>query len=193
MDENIYEITSYAQAKVISNKLRMKILAIFDDEKPRTSKQLADELGLPASKTHYHVRELAKVGLLVQTETKEKGGIIEKYYLPIAKGFRIALQDEPHREEGEKSGKHLVVKSFLSEYQEAFLEALDAVEDRKKQGLPVEQKNPLMRSNSFYLSKEKQDLFYQELEQLLNKWDQLGDPAGDDVQYVRFVMTAFAK
>lgn len=88
----IFEITSIDQVKAISNDVRLNIvIEMFRDNKPRTAKQIADEIGMPAPKAFYHVKELVKVGLLVLTETKVKAGIIEKYYLPVAKEFSIKM------------------------------------------------------------------------------------------------------
>jgi hypothetical protein len=49
-----------------------------------TAKQIADHLKEAAPKVHYHVRELERVGLLRLVETREKGGVLEKYYRSIA-------------------------------------------------------------------------------------------------------------
>ena len=55
-----------------------------------TVTQLGDILGIAPARVHYHVRELEKVGLLCPVETREKGGILEKYYQPVAKNISVA-------------------------------------------------------------------------------------------------------
>jgi DNA-binding Lrp family transcriptional regulator len=74
-----FEVKNLKQAKVLSHDLRMKIINMISDEKPRSAKQIADELGMSASKVHYHVKELVKLELLFLTATKINGGIVEKY------------------------------------------------------------------------------------------------------------------
>jgi DNA-binding transcriptional ArsR family regulator len=189
MDNPIFEIKSYEQAKVISNKLRMKILHLFDDEVPRTSKQLADLLGLPASKVHYHVRELAKVGLLKLNKTQEKGGIIEKYYLPIAKGYRICLEGEPLNKSGEKSNRHILLKTLFEEYEDSYLEAEERMEliKHKKKSTAFE---PILKLNTLYLTTEQQSEFYQELELFSQKWNTSSNQDTKDNIAVRLLLSA---
>ncbi|MFM1655294.1 helix-turn-helix domain-containing protein [Brevibacillus sp. B_LB10_24] len=71
---------------------RVKILELFEDLEPRTAKQIATELGENAARLHYHVKELLRVGLLEQVDTRIKGSIIEKYYQPVAKVIQVNLR-----------------------------------------------------------------------------------------------------
>ncbi|WP_151759375.1 ArsR/SmtB family transcription factor [Dictyobacter vulcani] len=87
MDE-VYELQNLEQLRAISDALRVSILRILRD-RPMTTKQLGDHLEMAPAKVHYHVRELEKVGLVQLVETREKGGILEKYYQPIAHSFRV--------------------------------------------------------------------------------------------------------
>ncbi|NQX68760.1 helix-turn-helix transcriptional regulator [Paenibacillus alba] len=188
MDE-IYEITSYEQAKVISNKLRMRIISTFEDGIPRTSKQVADELGLPASKVHYHVRELAKVNLLLLKEKKDKGGIIEKYYLPIAQTYRICLSDEFLSEEGEKSGRYIVAKSVLEEYQDSILSTIVKLEQMKE----FDTQKAFIKSTTLLLSKEKQIEFYNEITDVFERWSKIAENDIEQSEPTRIMMTAHRK
>lgn len=79
-----YDITTLEQLRAISDILRVRIIDSLKD-KPMTVTQLADVMGIAPAKVHYHVRELEKVGLLKLVETREKGGILEKYYLAVAR------------------------------------------------------------------------------------------------------------
>ena len=65
---------------------------MFEDLEPRTAKQIATELGENAARLHYHVKELVRVGLLEQVDTRVKGSIVEKYYQPVAKVIQVKLQ-----------------------------------------------------------------------------------------------------
>lgn len=162
---NYYEVTTFEQAKVLSNDLRVKILSLFHDDKSRTAKQIADQLEMSASKVHYHVRELVKVGLLVLTETKEKSGIVEKYYLPIAKDIRIRLS----RIEGE--GIHLlheqsqIINNTLKEFKNSFLKAFEHAHNDKNNT------KPLFFQMSKYMSEEERKELYNELKELSEKWN----------------------
>lgn len=83
-------LKSLEEIKVISDPFRTKILFLFDDAmEPLTVKQMAVKLEEVPSKVHYHVKELERIGVLEIVETKEKAGILEKYYLPTAETFKI--------------------------------------------------------------------------------------------------------
>jgi DNA-binding transcriptional ArsR family regulator len=84
-----YEIESIEQLRAIADILRLRIIDLLRQQ-PMTVTQLGDILGMAAAKVHYHVRELERVGLLRLVETREKGGILEKYYQPVAKSISVA-------------------------------------------------------------------------------------------------------
>jgi DNA-binding transcriptional ArsR family regulator len=84
-----YEIDSIEQLRAIADVLRIRIVDVLHDQ-PMTVTQLGDVLGEAPAKIHYHVRELEKVGLLRLVETREKGGILEKYYQPVARDFSVS-------------------------------------------------------------------------------------------------------
>jgi hypothetical protein len=54
-----------------------------------TVKMLGTDLGEPPAKVHYHVRELERIGVIRLVETREKGGVLEKYYRAVARDFTI--------------------------------------------------------------------------------------------------------
>lgn len=84
----VYFLETIEQLRVLAQNLRLRILDPLI-KRPMTAKQLAIELGEPPQKVHYHVRELEAVGLVRLVETREKGGILEKYYRAVARGYEI--------------------------------------------------------------------------------------------------------
>ncbi|MBO8164653.1 MAG: helix-turn-helix domain-containing protein [Brevibacillus sp.] len=87
-----YDVTDPEALKSLSIPERVKILELFEDLQPRTAKQIATELGENAARLHYHVKELVRVGLLEQVDTRVKGSIVEKYYQPVAKVIQVNLR-----------------------------------------------------------------------------------------------------
>lgn len=173
----VYEITSLEEAKVLTNELRMKIFFIYLDQKPRTAKQLADELGLSPSKVHYHVRELVKVGLLFLYDTKEVNGIIEKYYLPIAKDVRILI----NKLEGE--GKRQIVGQTISSLRKQLLQSLEKSTD-----------NSLLRTLNLQLNPTEKEELESELHALMEKWEKkikAREPKGETLYGI--LVTMFEK
>jgi hypothetical protein len=84
------KLSSPNEIRVYSNPFRLKILSLFSpDRVPMNVKQMSVKLGEIPSRVHYHVKELEKINVLEIVETREKSGILEKYYLPTAESFII--------------------------------------------------------------------------------------------------------
>lgn len=90
--KEFFDVTDPEALKSLAIPERVKILELFEDLEPRTAKQIATELGENAARLHYHVKELVRVGLLEQVDTRVKGSIVEKYYEPVAKVIQVKLQ-----------------------------------------------------------------------------------------------------
>jgi DNA-binding transcriptional ArsR family regulator len=73
----------------LAHPLRLQIVNLLTDT-PRTNQQLAEALGESPARLHFHVRELARAGLINLVEQRPKGGVLEKYYLAAARGYRLA-------------------------------------------------------------------------------------------------------
>ncbi len=82
-----YNLETIEQVRAIADHLRLRIIERLALQ-AMTVTQLAGVLGEVPAKLHYHVRELEKVGLLKLVETREKGGILEKYYRSVAKNIQ---------------------------------------------------------------------------------------------------------
>jgi len=83
-----YSLNSIEQLRALADALRQQIIQALM-HKPMTVTQVGENLGLAPAKIHYHVRELERVGLVRLVETREKGGILEKYYQPVARDFEV--------------------------------------------------------------------------------------------------------
>ena len=65
------------------------------DERVASPRQLADELEAPVQNVSYHVRELAKLGLIKLVRTTQRRGAIEHHYTAVA---RPHVSDKAWRE-----------------------------------------------------------------------------------------------
>jgi DNA-binding transcriptional ArsR family regulator len=83
-----YNLETVEQMRAISDELRQRILGALID-RPMTVTQLGEQLGIAPAKIHYHVRELERVRLVRLVETREKGGILEKYYRSVARNMSV--------------------------------------------------------------------------------------------------------
>ncbi len=102
MDEpqEVFYLTSLDQARTIADTLRVRLLEYLARQ-PLTVTQLGELVGETPAKVHYHVRELERIGVVRLVETREKGGILEKYYRAVAKSIQVSpdiLQSAPRSE-----------------------------------------------------------------------------------------------
>ena len=86
---DVYYIDSLEQMRAVADDLRRRIVDSLS-ARAMTVTQLGDLLGIAPAKAHYHVRELERVGLVRLVMTREKGGVLEKYYRTIAKVLTVS-------------------------------------------------------------------------------------------------------
>lgn len=84
----VYNLETIEQMRAIADPLRQRIMQELLQQ-PRTVTQVAEVLGIAPAKVHYHVRELERVGLTKLVFTREKGGILEKYFQPVARNLFV--------------------------------------------------------------------------------------------------------
>lgn len=86
--KDVLVVKELDKIKALSNVYRISIIEAFDN-KPATAKIISVKLGEPHGKVNYHMKMLAKVGILKLVEISTKLGVVEKYYMPVAKNFII--------------------------------------------------------------------------------------------------------
>ncbi len=82
-----FVISDLETLKVIADPLRTQVLQLL--LKPKTVKEVAARLEMPATKLYYHVNQLEKFGLIGVVETNVVSGIIEKTYQAVARDFCV--------------------------------------------------------------------------------------------------------
>jgi DNA-binding transcriptional ArsR family regulator len=70
---------SLDQLRALAHPLRLQMLELFA-EGPRTTKQVAQQLGEPPTKLYHHANALERAGLLRLSKTRQNRGAIEKWY-----------------------------------------------------------------------------------------------------------------
>jgi DNA-binding transcriptional ArsR family regulator len=119
----LYSLESIEQMRAISDELRLRIIRLLARE-PMTVTQLGAAMAIAVGKAHYHVRELEHVGLVRRVETREKGGVLEKYYRAVARDFSVPstlLQGLPAGERvvAASSAMQAATREFLTAMQVA--------------------------------------------------------------------------
>ena len=156
-----YEIENIEQLRAIADMLRLRIFEILQ-VKPMTVTQLGEELGEAPSKMHYHVRELEKVGLLRLVETREKGGILEKYYQPIAREISVekSLLSAPPAEALSMTGA--LLNQIKDGFQQAFRVALEQKDMKPRISLSY---------TRMYVTAEEQEQLQKQIYELVKPYE----------------------
>jgi DNA-binding transcriptional ArsR family regulator len=93
--------------KVISDPLRVQIMEAMA-VKPQSVNQIAEKLGLAASKLYYHFNMLEKHGFIKVVDKATRGNIVEKSYWVTAFDFR--LDKAAHKLQGPSEPQHAISK-----------------------------------------------------------------------------------
>lgn len=79
----ITDIDDPRLVKALAHPLRIQILNLLRDRVASPS-ELADEIGAPLGNVSYHVRFLARIGLIELERTRPRRGAVEHYYRAAA-------------------------------------------------------------------------------------------------------------
>ena len=169
---DVYQLETVEQLRVFADALRQRILEALSG-RPLTAKQLATLLREPPARVHYHVRELERVGLVRLVETREKKGILEKYYSAVARNFSIPatlLRTLPADEQVQEMGL------LLSRVTQGFLDAFASSQGRSDPGTCS------LSVSSVWLTADEYDRLVRELGELLERYAH-GEREGDRREY----------
>jgi DNA-binding transcriptional ArsR family regulator len=86
----ITEIDDPRLVKGLAHPLRIHILRVLETRVASPS-EIAEEIGAPLGNVSYHVRFLARVGLIELTSTKPRRGAVEHYYRAVG---RVSVADQ---------------------------------------------------------------------------------------------------
>ena len=75
-------------AVLVKHPLRVDILRAAHE--PTSASRIASELGLPRQKVNYHVRELARAGLLRRAGRRKRGNMYEQRYVATARQYVLS-------------------------------------------------------------------------------------------------------
>ena len=156
-----YEIESIEQLRAVADLLRLRIIDLLQKQ-PMTVTQLGETMGEAPAKVHYHVRELEKVGLLKLVETREKGGILEKYYQPIARELSVdrALLSAPSDE------SQRMLRALLDQIAEGFLREFRRTVEQKSEKL-----GQSIGLSRLYMTADEQHHFWKQVAEISKPYE----------------------
>ena len=164
-----YEIETNEQLRAIADMRRARILELLRDQ-PMTVTQLGELMGEAPAKIHYHVRELEKVGLLRLVETREKGGILEKYYQPIAREISV----EKQLFAGPPDEAMAAIGTLINQIKEGFQRAFRIAREQKD-----EQPKLMIGTIYMYITNEEQKQLARQILELLKPYENRRGIAGE--------------
>ena len=86
--EDAVSVETDQQLHAIGNLTRHRVLRVLRDE-PATVTQIAARLGIAKGSSNYHVKVLAKAGLIRVVDTRKVRGVTELYYGMTGKVIRL--------------------------------------------------------------------------------------------------------
>jgi DNA-binding transcriptional ArsR family regulator len=131
--DEVFQLTTLDQVRTMADPLRVRILERLVRE-PMTVKMLGTDLSEPPAKVHYHVRELERVGVIRLVETREKGGVLEKYYRAVARTFQV-MKDVLYNSKPDELSA--IVDEYLQVVQRGMLAALAAYQEHPDRNDPL--------------------------------------------------------
>jgi DNA-binding transcriptional ArsR family regulator len=81
--------------RALAHPVRLAILTRLQQEGPSTATGLSEDVGATPSVTSWHLRHLAKHGLVRDVEQRGNGR--ERWWEAASRGFRVVLEDEAGR------------------------------------------------------------------------------------------------
>jgi len=148
--KDVLVVDDLAQLKAMSSSYRIQIIHAFEGE-PATAKQISEKLGEPHSKVNYHLKTLEKVGIVRLVCQKPKYGVIEKYYLPVAKTFILDSKAVQADESLARSIDKASVAIF-DRVSKDFYHAIEAKQSRDKNEFVGQY---ITYNGEYYLTKEE--------------------------------------
>lgn len=133
MDEiaETYSLQTVEQLRAVADPLRIRIFEALTRQ-AMTATQVGEELNIPAPKAHYHVRELERIGLVKLVETRERSGILEKYYRAVARNLQAPSQLLQSSNPDELAS---AITELFTNMSQSFLTALRRVAQDKPESL----------------------------------------------------------
>jgi DNA-binding transcriptional ArsR family regulator len=121
-----------ATMKALADPLRLRIMRVMGrgariEPRIMTVKQLAEELGEPATKLYRHIKQLLAAGLIQVAELRLVGGIVEQHYRVAQAGWGVN-PGEPDLPPGQELSDEMfglvgaAVQEYFSRYEAALRE-----------------------------------------------------------------------
>jgi len=178
--KEVLVVDDLAMLKALSNSYRIRIIDAFEG-KPATAKQISMKLGEPHSKVNYHIKALAKVGIIDLVEEVPKYGVIEKYYMPVAKTYVL----DSKTVQGDDTATDSLSKAVTALFDRISKDFYQAMQNQKNFPKGEAPKKFVNYNGDYYLTQE-------EVNELNNKVNDLIDGFLDEKTHRRDNTTRYS-
>ena len=83
-----YRVSDLDQLRLLADPLKLKLIQAFA-EQPRTTRDVAEELGENLTRLYRHVDALLDAGLIEITREQKKRGTVERTFVAVARRFEV--------------------------------------------------------------------------------------------------------
>lgn len=83
-----YRVTDLQQVRLLADPLKLRIIQCFA-EGPKTTREVADQLGENLTRLYRHVDALLDAGLIEITAERQKRGAVERTFRAIAQRYEV--------------------------------------------------------------------------------------------------------
>ncbi len=176
--EDIYLIKDFETLKVIADPVRNQIIEILLST-PHNVKEVAEKLGLAASKLYYHFNMLEKFGFIAVVETRQVSNLIEKYYQATATYLSIDPNLLTFNTDEGKESIQSVMAATIDTTREDLMRSLQARSFQLEQGADEQPRSVVVSRSLSNLKDETFDEFHRRLEALIEEFSEADteDPA----------------
>lgn len=174
--------------KTIADPLRTQIMEVLEPQ-PLTINEIAERLGLSASRLYYHINLLEKHGFIQVTDTTLHGNIIEKQFGVVARDFDLdpELLRFASEADSDKQPFYSLMLNMLEATRADLARSLEAREFNRQQGAHMNPRRVLLQRAVRRIPENRAEEFMARLEALFTEFQEA--PEGPKTKTPIYAMT----
>jgi DNA-binding transcriptional ArsR family regulator len=136
MPQAVQQLFEPKQIQALAHPLRAEVIAALTS--PDSAAGVARNLGRPRQQVNYHLKELARVGLVKSAGERRKGNFIEQLYQAVARRFVVSSRFTWNQENLEATLRDQVALAQLAELGERLqCDAAQLIDTAMTQGTEI--------------------------------------------------------
>lgn len=181
--DDTYHLSDLDALKALSHPLRVQILGMLRIEGPGTATSLAERLGESTGSTSYHLRQLARHGLVIQDHDRGRGR--ERWWKAAHRATHFSMADFLADPEA-----RLAAGALRSQWMRTYGALVDGWLREETTWDPAWIDAATITDAWVRLTPQRLADLLAEITELIDRYD-LGDQAGEDAELVAVLIQAF--